>query len=74
MKIKVYAPNGVELAINTKKLNECPLCHELAKIENVYRDTENENREEEKIDYICIHCSAEFSSFPLRKFIKLKGF
>ena len=40
MKIKVYSPNGKELSIRAEKLNECPLCHELALIENI-----NENEE-----------------------------
>lgn len=67
MKIKVYSPNGKELSIHAKKLNECPLCHELALIENI-----NEN--EEGVDLFCSNCNLEFTSFSFRNFIKLKGF
>lgn len=67
MKKKVYAPNGKELSIRAKKLNECPLCHELALIENI-----NEN--EEGVDLFCFNCNLEFTSFSLRNFIKLRGF
>lgn len=67
MKIKVYSPNGKELSIRAKKLSECPLCHELALIENI-----NEN--EEGVDLFCSNCNLKFTSFPFRNFIKLKGF
>ena len=67
MKIKVYSPNGKELSIRAEKLNECPLCHELALIENI-----NEN--EEGVDLFCSNCNLEFTFFSLRNFIKLKGF
>lgn len=67
MKIKVYSPNDKELSIYAKKLNECPLCHELALIEKI-----NEN--EEGVDLFCFNCNLEFTSFSLRNFIKLKGF
>ena len=67
MKIKVYAPNGKELSIRAKKLSECPLCNKLALIENI-----NEN--EEGVDLFCPNCQLKFTSFPFRKFIKLKGF
>lgn len=65
MKIKVYSPNGKELSIHAKKLSECPLCHELALIENV-----NENGE--GVDLFCSNCNLTYFSF--RNFIKLKGF
>ena len=68
MKIKVYSPNGKELSIRAEKLNECPLCHELALIENI----NNEN--EEGVDLFCFNCNLEFTSFSLRNFIKLRGF
>ena len=67
MKIKVYSPNGTELAIRSKKLSECPLCNELALIENI-----NEN--EEGVDLFCSNCNLKFTSFSFRNFIKLKGF
>ena len=67
MKIKVYAPNGTELAIRSKKLSECPLCHELTKIKNIRQD-------EEGVDCICTNCLLVFTSFPLRNFIKIKRF
>ena len=66
MKIKVYSPNGKELSIHAKKLNECPLCHKLALIENI-----NEN---EGVDLFCSNCNLEFTSFSFRNFIKLRGF
>lgn len=67
MQIKVYSPNGKELSIRAKKLNECPLCHELSMIEH-------SNEFEECINLFCPNCQLKFESFPLRKFIKLKGF
>ncbi len=67
MKIKVYSPNGKELSICAKKLNECPLCHKLALMENI-----NEN--EEGVDLFCSNCNLEFTFFPFRNFIKLKRF
>ena len=67
MKIKVYAPNGKELSINAKKLNECPLCNKLVLMENI-----NEN--EEGVNLFCFNCNLEFTSFSFRNFIKLKGF
>lgn len=67
MKIKVYSPNGKELSIRANKLIECPLCNELALIENI-----NEN--EEGTDLYCPNCNLEFTSFSFRNFIKLKGF
>ena len=68
MKIKVYSPNGTELAIRSKKLSECPLCHELPLIIGCNND------DKEGVDCICGNCSLVFTSFPLRNFIKLKGF
>ena len=67
MKIKVYSPNGTELAIRSKKLSECPLCHELSLIIG-------HNNDEEGVDCICGKCSLVFTSFPLRNFIKIKRF
>ena len=67
MKIKVYSPNGKELSIHAKKLNECPLCHKLAFITNSTKD-------EEGVDLFCSNCNLEFTSFSLRNFIKLRGF
>lgn len=67
MKIKVYAPNGKELSIHAKKLNECPLCNKLAFITDSTKD-------EEGVDLFCSNCNLEFTSFSLRNFIKLRGF
>lgn len=67
MKIKVYSPNGKELKIYSKTLIECPLCHELSTIEH-------SNEFEECVNLFCPNCQLKFESFPLRKFIKLKGF
>lgn len=39
-----------------KKLNECPLCHELALIENI-------NKNEEGIDLFCSNCNLKFTFF-----------
>ena len=50
-----------------KKLNECPLCHKLALIENMYENGEG-------VDLFCFNCNLEFTSFLLRNFIKLRGF
>ena len=67
MKIKVYAPNGKELKIHSKTLIECPLCHEVSLIEG-----SDEN--EEGVNLFCPNCQLKFTSFPFRKFIKIKGF
>jgi len=67
MKIKIYSPNGKELLIHVKKLNECPLCHKLTFITNSTKD-------EEGVDLFCSNCNLEFTSFLLRNFIKLRGF
>ena len=67
MKMKIYAPNGTELKIHSKKLNECPFCHELSLIERY-------NNDEEGVDLICVKCGLRYTAFSLRKFIKLKGF
>ena len=67
MKIKVYSFNGKEFPIHVKKLNECPLCHKLALIENMYENGEG-------VDLFCYNCNLEFTSFSLRNFIKLRGF
>lgn len=66
-KIKVYAPNGKELKIYSKTLIECPLCHKLSLIDKC-------NEDEEGVDMFCANCQLEFTSFPLRKFIKIRGF
>ena len=65
--MKVYSPNGKELSIHAKKLNECPLCHESSLIIKNSDDVED-------IDCFCSDCHLSFSYFPLRKFIKLRGF
>lgn len=49
-----------------KKLSECPLCHELGLITNSTKD--------EGVDLFCSNCNLEFTSFPFRNFIKLRGF
>ncbi len=67
MKIKLYSPNGKELKIYSKTLIECPLCHELSLIEK-------SDGNDEGVDLFCPNCQLKFESFPLRKFIKLKGF
>ena len=66
MKIKVYSPNGKNFQFMLKKLSECPLCHKLALIENMYENGEG-------VDLFCFNYNLKFTSFSFRNFIKLRG-
>lgn len=66
MKRKVYAPNG-QFIFTTNIDKQCPLCHSpFVKIK--------EHVDEEEIDCLCKNCLLIYGYFPLRQFIKLKGF